>query len=183
MSALVPGSLDARELVRVLASRLEAAERAARSPGDGLCEEELHWLADFAEVEAELAVEALALDAEAEAMSGKFRLLSDVEMQQLADEGAAIYEAELQPSRRPAPAKKSHKVRSQPQREAARRVLDSLYGDNIPGQVTLPNKLLCRDAQEHARSFSFPFTISDDTFLRAAGRKSAGGTSGLPYLP
>ena len=55
--------------------------------------------------------------------------------------------------------------------EAARQVLDSLYPSGMPDAVMFPNKVLCRAAQEHSRRFSFPFTISDTTFLRAAGRR------------
>ena len=50
--------------------------------------------------------------------------------------------------------------------EAAQRVLTSLYSDGIPDPVTLPNKALCK-----AVAAQLPYQISNDTILRAAGRK------------
>lgn len=54
----------------------------------------------------------------------------------------------------------------QAKREAARRVLASLFPEGIPDPARLPNKLLCAAVARH-----LPFSVSDDTILRAAGRK------------
>jgi hypothetical protein len=101
------------------------------SPTRELTEDELHWCLDWAEAKRELADEARALDAEAEAM-GAYRF-SEMELLELA-------EADFEASR----ARPEEWPERQVKREAVRRVLASLYPDGIPDQAALPNKLLCQ---------------------------------------
>lgn len=54
----------------------------------------------------------------------------------------------------------------QVKREAANRVLAKLHPNGIPDMATLPNKHLCS-----AVARDMPYSVSDETILRAAGRK------------
>lgn len=78
------------------------------------------------------------------------------------------------PSSAPAASNTSNLERRMPQqvkREKARQAIANLYGDSVPDQADLPNKVLC----EALRKGDFGARlrrISNDTILRAAGRKS-----------
>jgi hypothetical protein len=66
--------------------------------------------------------------------------------------------------------------RSRPQRELAQRAIETLYPNSVPDQATVPNKILCQQANAKLEEFANsagqkPLRISDDTFLRAAGRR------------
>jgi hypothetical protein len=60
--------------------------------------------------------------------------------------------------------------RGQPTLERALRMLKELYPDGTPGQAALPNKILCGQIQKKLKEQGLP-TVSDDTILRAAGRR------------
>lgn len=60
--------------------------------------------------------------------------------------------------------------RTQTGREAARRAIAALYGDRLPDQATEPNATLCRHVSEKLDELGLP-PVSDDTILRAAGRR------------
>jgi hypothetical protein len=66
----------------------------------------------------------------------------------------------------PAPARKKARKKTATERERARRVIKELYPAGVPGQATLPNKLLCGLV---GKKIDLP--VSDDTILRAAGRR------------
>jgi hypothetical protein len=66
------------------------------------------------------------------------------------------------------------KERVQPKRERAMRAIAVLYPNGVPPQSSLPNKVLCNSVREHLKDHSEPSQISDDSILRAAGRKGAG---------
>lgn len=57
-----------------------------------------------------------------------------------------------------------------PSRERARNALNELYPDGVPDQAAKPNALLCREVGDKLRAANLPH-VSDDTILRAAGRR------------
>jgi hypothetical protein len=60
--------------------------------------------------------------------------------------------------------------RSQPAFERARRAIEELYPDGVPGQADVPNAILCRRVGVKLKNEGRP-NVSDDTILRAAGRR------------
>jgi hypothetical protein len=60
--------------------------------------------------------------------------------------------------------------RSQPAFERARRAIEELYPDGVPGQADVPNAILCRRVGVKLKNEGLP-NVSDDTILRAAGRR------------
>jgi hypothetical protein len=60
--------------------------------------------------------------------------------------------------------------KSQPSLERARGAIKELYPDGVPGQATEPNANLCRRVSTKLQEESLP-RVSDDTILRAAGRR------------
>jgi hypothetical protein len=60
--------------------------------------------------------------------------------------------------------------KTRPALEAARRVIAELYPGGDPGQTTLPNSLLCKAVGAAMKARGLP-AVSDDTILRAAGRR------------
>jgi hypothetical protein len=67
-------------------------------------------------------------------------------------------------------AARSTKKRARPPREAAKAVIDGLWPDGVPEQYELRNALLITRVKEQLKSNGSP-EISEDTILRAAGRK------------
>jgi hypothetical protein len=65
----------------------------------------------------------------------------------------------------------SAKKRSRPQRERAKAVIDTLWPDGVPPQNELRNASLLKRVNNHLKKIGSPESISDDTILRAAGRK------------
>ena len=61
--------------------------------------------------------------------------------------------------------------RSRPAFERAQRVIIDLYPQGVPGQSVVPNSNLCRRVGEKLRKERLP-DVSDDTILRAAGRRN-----------
>jgi hypothetical protein len=62
------------------------------------------------------------------------------------------------------------KSRSQPARERTQKAINELYPKGLPEPATLPNTLLCRRVGEKLKGLGLP-EVSDDTILRAAGRR------------
>lgn len=60
--------------------------------------------------------------------------------------------------------------KSRPTIERARRAIDELYPDGVPDQATEPNVSLCRRVAAKLKDAKLP-PVSDDTILRAAGRR------------
>jgi hypothetical protein len=60
--------------------------------------------------------------------------------------------------------------RSQPAFERARRAIEELFPDGVPGQADVPNAILCRRVGVKLKNDGRP-NVSDDTILRAAGRR------------
>ena len=60
--------------------------------------------------------------------------------------------------------------KSQPALERARGAIKELYPDGVPGQATEPNASLCRQVSVKLKEAKLP-NVSDDTILRAAGRR------------
>jgi 7-cyano-7-deazaguanine synthase in queuosine biosynthesis len=60
--------------------------------------------------------------------------------------------------------------KSQPALERARGAIKELYPDGVPGQAAEPNANLCRRVGEKLKQAGLP-GVSDDTILRAAGRR------------
>jgi hypothetical protein len=70
----------------------------------------------------------------------------------------------------------SKRERLNPKRERARRALSELYPSGVPDPITLTDKELCRAVWDHfekrvANPSQRPLPLSDDTILRAAGRR------------
>ena len=61
-------------------------------------------------------------------------------------------------------------IRSQPARERASQAIAELYPQGVPTQDVEPNPLLCRRVGEWLSERRLP-DVSDDTILRAAGRR------------
>jgi hypothetical protein len=60
--------------------------------------------------------------------------------------------------------------RSRPGFERARRAIEELYPEGVPGQAVEPNVNLCRRVGEKLKKQGLP-DVSNDTILRAAGRR------------
>lgn len=60
--------------------------------------------------------------------------------------------------------------KAQPARGRALDVINVLYPDGVPKQASLPNKSLCHRVAARLRELKLP-AVSDDTILRAAGRR------------
>jgi hypothetical protein len=60
--------------------------------------------------------------------------------------------------------------KSTPALERARAIISELFPDGIPGQAIEPNKKLCSRVGEKLKGNKLP-GVSDDTILRAAGRR------------
>jgi hypothetical protein len=69
----------------------------------------------------------------------------------------------------PEPQQRRH-GKSGPALERARGAIKELYPDGVPGQATEPNANLCRRVSAKLQEESLP-RVSDDTILRAAGRR------------
>ncbi len=61
------------------------------------------------------------------------------------------------------------KQKGTPSRTRAERAILKLYPNGIPDETDLPNKVLCKAVADHIGSG--PLAVSDDTILRAAGRR------------
>jgi hypothetical protein len=68
------------------------------------------------------------------------------------------------------PAKQKSRDRSQPAFERARDAIGNIYPNGVPRQAEEPNKNLCRRVSEKLKQARLP-DVSDDTILRAAGRR------------
>jgi hypothetical protein len=66
-------------------------------------------------------------------------------------------------------ARKGH-GKSRPALERARGAINELYPNGVPGQAVKPNAILCRQVGEKLKQAGLP-DVSDDTILRAAGRR------------
>jgi hypothetical protein len=62
------------------------------------------------------------------------------------------------------------KNRSRPAFERARSAVEELYPEGVPKPAAEPNAILCRRVGEKLKEQSLP-DVSDDTILRAAGRR------------
>jgi hypothetical protein len=60
--------------------------------------------------------------------------------------------------------------RGNPRRHSAQRAIDALHPSGVPDQAIIPNARLCRDAGEWLKQNGYA-NVSDDTILRAAGRR------------
>lgn len=60
--------------------------------------------------------------------------------------------------------------KSRPAIDRARRVIEELYPNGAPDQATEPNVSLCRRVSAKLKDAKLP-AVSDDTILRAAGRR------------
>ena len=65
----------------------------------------------------------------------------------------------------------STKKLARPQRERAKEAIDALWPDGVPPQSKLRNTSLLKCVHDHLKKNDSPESISDDTILRAAGRK------------
>jgi hypothetical protein len=65
----------------------------------------------------------------------------------------------------------STKKRAQPQRQRAKEVIDALWPDGVPPQNELRNASLLKGVNDHLKKNGSPESISDESILRAAGRK------------
>jgi hypothetical protein len=70
-----------------------------------------------------------------------------------------------------ASSKTSATSRSRPAFERARRAINDLYAQGVPDQAALPNASFCRRVGQKLNEESLP-SVSDDTILRAAGRRN-----------
>jgi hypothetical protein len=66
--------------------------------------------------------------------------------------------------------KKSATRRNRPVLESAKAAIKELYPEDVPGQAAEPNSLLCRRVGDLLKQMGRPH-VSDDTILRAAGRR------------
>jgi hypothetical protein len=62
------------------------------------------------------------------------------------------------------------KKRRKPNLERAQAAIKTLYPNGVPDQATLPSATLCRHVSERLKHLKLP-GVSDDTTLRAAGRR------------
>jgi hypothetical protein len=58
-----------------------------------------------------------------------------------------------------------------PARESAQRAIAALYSGEVPDQALLRNQALCKHVRQWFSNQKLPSNFSDDTILRAAGRK------------
>jgi hypothetical protein len=65
----------------------------------------------------------------------------------------------------------STKKRARPQRQRAKEAIDALWPKGVPPQSKLRNTPLLKCVHDHLKKNDSPESISDDTILRAAGRK------------
>ena len=65
----------------------------------------------------------------------------------------------------------STKKRTQPQRERAKKVIDAEWPNGVPDQSELRNAFLLRRVHDRLKSNGSCESISDESILRAAGRK------------
>jgi hypothetical protein len=70
----------------------------------------------------------------------------------------------------PAPRETLRKSRSRPVLDRARLAIRELYPNRVPTEVAEPNTLLCRHVANKLKELGLP-NVSDDTILRAAGRR------------
>jgi hypothetical protein len=68
------------------------------------------------------------------------------------------------------PERQRRQPRGSPARDSAQRAITALYPRGVPDQATISNAQLCRDAGEWLKQNRFT-NVSDDTILRAAGRR------------
>jgi hypothetical protein len=62
------------------------------------------------------------------------------------------------------------RAKSSPALDRAKRAISELYGDRIPQQTDEPNVTLCREVGKRLKATE-QHNVSDDTILRAAGRR------------
>jgi 7-cyano-7-deazaguanine synthase in queuosine biosynthesis len=67
-------------------------------------------------------------------------------------------------------ASRGSRSKSRPALERARSAIEQLYPEGVPAQATEPNTNLCRRVGQKLKQGGLP-TVSDDTILRAAGRR------------
>jgi hypothetical protein len=60
--------------------------------------------------------------------------------------------------------------KQRPARQRAEEVLTQLFGDRVPDQTALPNAVLCKQVGAKLKELGYT-DVSDDTILRAAGRR------------
>jgi hypothetical protein len=65
----------------------------------------------------------------------------------------------------------STKKRARPQRERAKDAIDALWPNGVPPQSELRNASLLKRVNDHLKKNGHPEPISNDSILRAAGRK------------
>lgn len=70
----------------------------------------------------------------------------------------------------PASSRQNAKGRSSPALERTKRVIQRLYPAGVPEQADQPNAILCRYVGEELKKQGLT-SVSDDTILRAAGRR------------
>ena len=70
----------------------------------------------------------------------------------------------------PTPRPKQARVKSRPTLERAQRVVRELYPNGLPDQSSLPNTMLCSQVSRKLKELK-QLSVSDDTILRAAGRR------------
>jgi hypothetical protein len=64
----------------------------------------------------------------------------------------------------------AHRSKSRPAFERVQRIIDELYPTGVPDQASEPNANLCRRVATKLKDAKLP-AVSDDTILRAAGRR------------
>jgi hypothetical protein len=75
------------------------------------------------------------------------------------------------PPHRPSPgAGPTARPKARPAFERAQRIINELYPDGVPDQTIVPNTTLCRQVSAKLKESKLP-NVSDDTILRAAGRR------------
>src|SRR5262249_43364832 len=72
--------------------------------------------------------------------------------------------------KRAAPQVHARRKRAAPQAEFAARALKAIFPNGLPDQATLPNSYLIRQVRDYFKKVG-DRSISDDSILRAAGRK------------
>jgi hypothetical protein len=66
--------------------------------------------------------------------------------------------------------KKAAKSKSRPAFDGASRTVNKLFRQGVPDQATVSNKILCQRVAEQLKEDGLG-QVSDDTILRAAGRR------------
>lgn len=64
------------------------------------------------------------------------------------------------------------RTRCRPVFERAQAAIQALYPNGVPSQVDVPNSVLCRNVGDHLKVADKKLKVSNDTILRAAGRRS-----------